>query len=171
MNIQSFEIDNWEELQMGIVLDESDKWLLVKRVTEDYYTDGFCVYNKHFVLNRVNGLHERFYERVLKLKNEPLEKPLGFQFTDTIGLLKWCQDEYGLFELQDDDETCLSIGRINSVFDNTLIIDFITSKGLVEVAHEYEIDLLEIRVVSFSSHYFNAIRLLWMDENNITSTP
>jgi len=156
---------------MGIVLDENDKWLLVKCVSEDYYTDGFCVYNKNFVLNRVNGSHERFYERVLKLKNEPLDIPSDFEFTDTIGLLKWCQNKFGLFEIQDEDETALSIGRINSVFDTTLIIDFISSKGEVEVAHEYEFDLEEIRAVSFSSHYFNAIRLLWMDENNITSTP
>lgn len=168
MNVESFEVEGWEELQTGITLLENDEWLLVKHIPYDYLQDGYKLYNKQFIKRRINSSNERFIERVLQLRKTRIDLPIDFKFSDTIGLLTWSQNKFGLFEFQDDDETALSYGRINSILDNTLIIDFIDSKGMVEEDYNYEFEIDQIRTISFQSDYFHSIQVLWIDEYNIT---
>lgn len=97
--------------------------------------------------------------------------PDDFQFTDTIGYLKWCEKKFGLFEMQDDDEEALAYGKINTILGNDLTIDFITTKGHIIKKHEYIFEIDQIRVITFGSDYFEAIRLLYFDEYNITPIP
>lgn len=171
MNVQSFEIDNWEEVQTGLVITENEEWLLVKHIPVDYVIDGYKLYKKKFITKRSNDDNGKKIERVLSLKGEDTQIPNGFNFSDTLGLLKWIEEKYGIFEFQDDDETELFYGRINKVIGSTLIIHSIHSDGTVENNYNYEFNLDEIRLITFLSDYFNSIRLLWMDENSIKPTP
>jgi len=118
MNVESFGIEGWEKLQTGVVLLENDNWLLVCHIPVDYVLDGYKVYNKQFIINRVNSTSERSIERVLTLRKINIEIPEDFQFLDTIGILKWSQDKFGLFEFQDDDDEALFYGRINRIIGN-----------------------------------------------------
>ena len=170
MNVESFEVVGWDELQTGVTLLENNDWLLVKHIPVDYVLDGFKLYNKNFIKRRINSDAERFIERVFHLRNITVDFPQNFEFSDTIGLLQWSQNKFGLFEFQDDDETALSYGRINRVVGNTLIIDFIDSKGQTEEEYYYEFEIDEIRTISFDSDYFNSIKVLWMDENPSIAT-
>ncbi|MCO6149307.1 hypothetical protein [Flavobacterium sp. NRK1] len=165
MNVESFEIEGWEELQIGVTLCENKEWLLVKHIPCDYILDGYKIYNKKFIKRRINSSKERFTERVLKLRKTIIEKPADFKFTDTVNCLKWVQDKFGLFEFQDYEEKHLSYGIINRIIGNILIIDFIDTKGFVEENYDFEFEIDEIRSISFESDYFYAIRALWMDEN------
>lgn len=171
MNVESFEIEGWEELQTGVVLSENDDWLLVCHIPTDYVLDGYKVYNKQFIINRVNSTSERIIERVLTLRKINVELPDDFQFLDTVGLLKWSQNKFGLFEFQDEDGEALSYGRINRIIGNELVIDFIDSKGLVEENYDYNFEIDQISVITFGTDYFYSIQALWMDENNIIPTP
>lgn len=165
MNVESFTIDNWDDQRGGIILAENDDWLLVMNAS-DYNPDGYSIYKKEFLKNRMNGEEERLVERVVYLKNINPIIPDGFEFSNTLGHLKWCQDKYGVFEFQDDDDAELFYGRINRVMDNSLMIDFIDSKGNIDTDYDYEFDLNQIRVISFGSAYFEAIRLLWLDKQD-----
>lgn len=171
MNVESFEVDCWDELQTGIILSENDEWLLVYHIRADYALDGYKLYNKHFIANRINSSRERLIERVLTLRKINIELPKDFQFLDTIETLKWSQDKFGLFEFQDDHENELFYGRIKNVMDNNLTIDFIDSKGIVDDDFDVVFDIQEITSISFQSDYFHSIQALWMDENNIIPTP
>lgn len=171
MNVESFEVDGWEQLQTGVTLSESNDWLLVKHIPYDYLLDGYKLYNKKFIKRRINATEERFTERVLKLKDTVITTPEDFKFGNTVDLLKWSQDKFGLFEFQDDEETALFYGRIKSVMDNILIIDFVDKKGEVDDDYDCEFEIDEIRTISFESDYFNAIRVLWIDENPPIATP
>jgi hypothetical protein len=164
MNVESFKIDDWEDLQTGIILLENSDWLLTKYIPVDYVTDGFKLYNKAYVTNRINGENERKIERVLTLKGEEPIIPEGFAFLDTIGLLEWVQEKFDIFEFADEEEDSVFYGRISKYFNSTLIIDFIDSDGKVDKDYDYEFDIAEIRSIAFQTDYFTSIRLLWHDE-------
>jgi hypothetical protein len=171
MNVESFEVEGWEELQTGVVLSENDQWLLVKHIPVDYVLDGYKLYNKNFIKRRIRDDKEVYIHRVFRLKRTIIDLPKDFEFFDTIGLLHWSQRKFGIFEFQDDEETALFYGRIKSIINNILIIDFIDKKGQVDEDFDYEFAIDEIRTISFDSDYFNAIRVLWMDENPSIATP
>jgi hypothetical protein len=170
MNVESFEVDGWDELQTGITLSENEEWLLVKHIPYDFLVDGYKLYNKTFIKRRINSTNERLIERVLQLKNETIDFPTDFEFLNTIDLLKWSQSRFGIFEFQDDDEEALFYGRINRILNNILIIDFIDKKGIVEEDYDYEFEIDQIRTISFQNNYFNSIRVLWMDEYKVKPT-
>ncbi|MCR5862464.1 hypothetical protein LRS05_10030 [Flavobacterium sp. J372] len=164
MNVESFNIDGWEEQRTGLILAENEEWLLVKNIPVDYTLDGFTVYKKSFISNRINGGEERLLEKVFTLKGVKPQIPDEIEFTDTIGFLKWSEQKFGLFEFQDEDNEALSYGKINKIIGNKLIIDFIDSKGNVEEAFDYEFAIDQIRCITFSTDYFEAIRLLYLDK-------
>lgn len=170
MNVESFEIEGWEHLQTGITLAENENWLLVKHIPIDYLIDGYKIYKKNFIKRRINSANERNIERVHILRNTIIEKPDDFEFSDTIGLLKWSQNKYGFFEFQDDEEDALFYGNIKSVIGNTLLINFIDKKGEIDKEFDYEFEIDKIITIAFGSDYFHSIRVLWMDKNPSIAT-
>lgn len=75
------------------------------------------------------------------------------------------QDKYGLFEFRDGEEEALFYGRVNRNEGNKLRIDFIDAEGVEEKDYDHWFDLEQIRVIQFEGDYFDAIRLLWMDQS------
>lgn len=65
MNVETFEIEDWEKSSTGLILEENKDWLLVKNISAEYTLDGYSVYNKKFILQRINGPEERLIEKVL----------------------------------------------------------------------------------------------------------
>lgn len=104
--------------------------------------------------------------RVLKLKEIKIEKPIGFEFKDVLGLLKWSEDKYGLFEFKDDPEDKLFYGKISKMQGNNLIIDMILSNGDTEKEYDFEFELDRIRTITFESDYFTSIILLMNNYEN-----
>ena len=98
------------------------------------------------------------------MKNIQLNKPDNFNFSDTVGLLKWVEKAYGIFEFQDDEETELFYGKINRVDSEKLIIDMINSDGSVDSNYDYEYNIQKIRIITFESDYHKSIQLLWKDK-------
>jgi len=70
ITVESFKIDGWEEWQKGLLLAENEEWILVNEIYADYMLDGFCLYKKEFVNQRLNGKSERLIERVFKLRRD-----------------------------------------------------------------------------------------------------
>jgi hypothetical protein len=169
--VESLTIENWDENQTGLIVDENENWLLVKHIAGDYVIDGYRIYRKDYIAHRENGDNEKKIERVFRLRNIRANIPEGFIFSDPEGLLRWCQEVFGLFEFQDDTQDELFYGRINSIEESILIIDFIDASGITEKEYDFEFDLDAIRAISFSSDYFESIRVLWIDENKVTLTP
>ncbi len=163
MKVEIFKINGWKDLETGLLIDEIENWILVKHIPIDYVIDGFKIYNKKFIEERLHSDKEKQIEKVLRLKGIKVETPVDFKFHDTEGQLKWVEDKYGVFEFQDDDESEVIYGRINRVMNDTMVIDMIKSDGSVETNYEYEFDLNEIRAISFETDYHQSICLLWKD--------
>lgn len=104
MKVETFKIAEWEEEETGLIIDENDIWILVKHIPVDFVIDGFKLYKKEFVVERIHGKNELLVEKVLGLKGVTREKPKGFEFTDTLVILKWSEMKYGIFEFQDCDQ-------------------------------------------------------------------
>lgn len=164
MRVENYLIKDWEDSERGLVLLENEEWILVKHIPVDYAIDGYRLYKKEFVKERLRTKKEEQIEKVLKLKNIDLELPKSFEFLDTIGFLNWVESKYGIFEFQDEDETELFYGKINRIEEDILVIDMIKSDGSVEVNYDFEFDINEIRVMTFETDYHTSIQLLWKDK-------
>lgn len=164
IRVESFEMDGWEEPETGIIVNENDQWVLTTHIF-DYIIDGYKLYNKKHITDRLHTNEEERVEKVLQLKNFKPQSPEEFSFSNTLGTLQQLQNRYGIFEFQEDDQTELYYGKINKADGRNLIIDFIRSDGSVDNDFDVEFDLDEIRSISFESSYFEAIRLLWLDKN------
>ena len=99
------------------------------------------------------------------LKGVTITKPDGFAFADTLGLLKWSEEKFGLFAFQTEDEYAAFFGKINRVEKDMLVIDSVFADGKVVPDYDFEFDLKEVRAITFGSDYFESMRLLWVDEN------
>ncbi|WP_162051344.1 hypothetical protein [Pontibacter pamirensis] len=171
MKVESFQIASWEEPEKGLVIVENDEWVLVKYVPVDYQIDGYKLYRKSFIEERLYTSREVVIEKVLNLKGVKEEPPIGFRFGLTVNLfgsaidlLKWSEQKYGLFEFQDDSETEVFYGKISEVTDRLLTIDMIKADGSVEENYDFEFDVNEIRAIAFESDYFTSMKLLWEDK-------
>ena len=118
MRVETFQMIDWEEPEVGLLIDENEEWLLVKHIPVDYVIDGYKVFKKEFIESRDRGENEQKIEKVLHLKKVDINKPDGFEFSDAAGLLQWVESTYGLFEIQ-DDESELTYGRICKIVDGT----------------------------------------------------
>lgn len=163
MRVETLYIEGFEDPETGVLVDENQEWILVKHIPVDYVIDGYKLYRKRFIEKRINGEKEEKIEKVLKLKRIDLDKPKGFQFRDTIGLLEWVEKSYGIFEFQDLDGTEVAYGKINKIIDGLLVIDFVDADGNVEVSYDCEYLIKDIRVITFQTDYHTSVVLLWKD--------
>ncbi len=164
MRVEEYRIKDWEDTERGLLIDENDNWILVKHIPVDYLVDGYKIYKKEFLEERIRTRKEEEIEKVLRLKGIENKAPIDFKFTNTIGLLDWVESKFGIFEFQDDDESELFYGKRNRINENTLIIDMINSDGSIEFEYDYEFEINSIRVLTFETDYHQSIRLLWMDQ-------
>lgn len=177
MKVETYKIKGWKKKERGLVISENKDWILVKYIPVDYAIDGFKLYSKKYVKSRKSKSKEQQIERVLNLKNITKTKPDDFEFGNTIDILTWLENKFGLFEFQDDSEDELFYGKINSIKKNSLIIDMVKANGIIEREYDYIFKIDKIRTITFKSDYFESIRLLMEDElkkktsDNNTSTP
>ena len=164
MKVETYKLKDWEDLESGLLIAENEEWILVKNIPIDYIVDGYSIYKKEFIESRTPAQKAVLIERVLELKKIDEKSPDLFAFSDTIGLLKWVEDRYGIFEFQDDIEDELFYGKINSIVGDRLIIDMIKSDGSVEIKFDFEFEISKIRVITFETDYHSSVRLLWNDE-------
>ena len=164
MKVESYQVEDWDDVEHGLLVSENDEWILVKHIPVDYQIDGYRLYRKSFIESRLRSDEEELVEKVLKLKGIKTEAPNNFNFSDTIGLLKWVEETYGLYEFQDDDEEELYYGKTSRIIGNNLTIHMIKVDGSVEKDYDDSFKLNEIRAITFETDYHLSIGLLWKDK-------
>ena len=122
------------------------------------------MYSKKYVKSRKSKSNEQQIERVLNLKNIAKTEPEDFKFGNTIDILKWVENKFGLFEFQDSSEDELFYGKINDIKNNSLTIDMVKANGTIEREYDYKFKIDKIRTITFKTDYFESIRLLMEDE-------
>lgn len=167
IKVETYKIQDWQEEETGLLIEENEDWIFIMSIPVDYVIDGYKLINKKFLDERTSGADERQIERVLKLRNVSAEKPHGFTFGNTLEMLQWVEKEYEIFEFQDESEDEAFYGRIHHIEDDEILtIDYIDAEGQEEIAYACDFDLAEIRTITFDTDYFNAIKLLWKDNQS-----
>ncbi|MFY0671855.1 MAG: hypothetical protein JXQ87_00540 [Bacteroidia bacterium] len=164
MKVETYILKEWEESTAGLLLAEDKEWILVKHIPVDYAIDGYRIYKKEFVEKRERTDAEKQIERVLALKGIKSKAPVDFEFSNTVGLIKWVESNYGLFEFQDDDESEIFYGQIDAVNGNGLTIKLLAADGSIDTSFNYEFDISRIRVLEFETDYHLSMKLL-LDDN------
>jgi hypothetical protein len=164
MKVESYKIKSWKEKEIGLLISENEDWILVKHIPVDYVIDGYKLYRKKYVKDRISKNKEAKIQRVLNLKKVTANEPKEFKFEGVLDVLKWSEKKYGLFEFQDKDESELFYGKVNHSNGKSLIIDMIKSNGKIEFEYDFEFDIAQIRSITFETDYFESIRLLMNDE-------
>ena len=112
--VETYKINGWEDYETGMCLFENDNWILVRYIPVDFQIDGFKIYAKKWVENRVSGDKEAKIERVLRLKSISSEIP-EIKLGSTQDILTQLESKFGLFEFQDSDGDELFYGKLNEI--------------------------------------------------------
>ncbi len=161
MKIESYQIRDWEDNEVGVLLDENDDWILIQSIPGDYQVDGYKLLRKNFVEERYEVENAHIIKKVIELKGIEIQKPDDFKFGSTIEILKWSESKYGCFEFQDDIEEELTYGALVSFDLEIITIDFIKSDGTIDIEFDEIYTIEDIRTISFDSDYFRSISLLY----------
>ncbi len=163
MKVETFLLKNSDEPEMGLVVSENDDWVLVKHIPADHVIDGFRLYRKKFLDARDVSDEERRVARVLQLKKVEATTPEGFRFQDMPGMLKWMEDQYGLFEFLDEDDAVVFYGCIHKVGNGMITLEMIDADGHSEVDEDHQHVLEQISMITFGSDYLYSLGLLRKD--------
>lgn len=164
MKVESYKIKGWKKKEQGLLISENEDWILVKHIPVDYVIDGYKLYSKNFIKKRESKEKELQVKRVLSLKKVKAIEPDNFTFGSTIKMLEWVENEFGLFEFQEEYENELTYGKINEVRKNILKIDMIKANGKIVEKYDWDFDLNKIRSITFMTDYFESIRLMVNEE-------
>jgi hypothetical protein len=160
MRVETLELRDWEELESGMILAETNEWILMRHIFADYMVDGYKIYRKDIIENRIHEDEERIVERVLTLKGVTEEIPDGFKLGKTMEMLQWIGNKYGFAEFQDVEEE-LTFAIIEGEKDGEVWYEMILPDGTTETQLQFPLD--EICVIAFDSDYFRSVGLLWRD--------
>lgn len=161
MKVESFKVKGWSDLVTAVILLENEDWILAKHVISDYIIDGFVLYKKKYVRNRVTGPYEDLLSDVFKLRDISTKTPKGFEFGTTSELLTWVEEKYGISMFQDGDNSPISIAKIIKIRKKKLRIDLIKNDGTLKENYDYDFVLKKIRLIIFDSNYYNSMVLLY----------
>lgn len=160
--VEDVQLKGWEADISGLWLAENDDWLLLRYIPVDYVTDGYVLLAKHHIATRIPKKGRKQTEQVLKLKGIKAEVPTGFEFMDTVELLRWMQQQYGLVHFMEEEQSAF-LGWINEADPVHLWIDTLEPAGTVAAreADEAPFELSQIRLIVFDDDYSQSLKLLW----------
>jgi hypothetical protein len=142
----------------GFVIDSNEDWTLLKYNTADYVMDGYIIYRHKNIEGIRREEEEKFREKVIKLKGlapSPKEKtPL----TDLPAILKYLTKKFGVFQFYTKSEKACYLGRVNSIDDKILVLDFLNPKGKWDGKMKFKLN--EIREIEFDTDYINSLKLV-----------
>lgn len=162
LRVEFLRLADWEDDVVGVWLAENDDWLLLRRIPVDYVVDGYALVAKQYLMTRQPGAGRKQTELVLRLKGIQPTVPPGFSFSDTLGLLRWVEQTYGLVQFQDEEEATF-LGWLRCVEDTRFRIDALSANGRVDRAYEAWFAAADVQIIEFDTDYFNSLKLLWQE--------
>ena len=160
--IEYVRLAGWETDKVGLWVAENDEWLLLRHIVVDYLVDGYVLLAKAHIVSRKPGRHREQLEQVLRLKNVKAEAPAGFKFRNPTKMLRWVEQQYGLVEFKDEEESAF-LGWVQKADPVHFWLNFLNVDGTVDVSdgEDKPFVLSEIQIISFDSDYFRSMKLLW----------
>ncbi|MGI4872539.1 MAG: hypothetical protein ACRYFX_15350 [Janthinobacterium lividum] len=160
--VEYVQLAGWKAGKVGLWLAENEEWVLLREIPVDYVVDGYVLLAKEHILSRKPKRGRKQVEQVLQLKGIKAELPPKFTFLETVEMLRWVEQQYGLVEFT-DQEDCAFFGWVNEADAVHFWIDSLTPKGTVDLCttKDKPYVLSEIQTISFGADYFNSLKLIW----------
>lgn len=120
--LYSFKVKSWDERILGILINESTDWILIKPIIDDFILDGLILLHKKFVISQRRKKYEVYVENVLKacnhfninidvdLKESLIRDPLFYLFEKKI-----------LFQITNINQHRFAVGYVDKSPENNHI--------------------------------------------------
>lgn len=142
----------------GFVLDYTDDWTLMHHNVVDYVLDGYIILAHKKLEGSRHGSEEKFREKVIKLKGYKPELEKRVPLSDLQAIIKALSKKYDVFQFSTKEESECYLGRLISIDDKKLVIDFLDAKGRFTGKRSFK--LKDIRTIEFDTDYINSLKLV-----------
>jgi hypothetical protein len=154
----AIEFTDKKELFTGFLIDYSDDWILLKNNPADFQIDGFVILkNKNIeAVHRDQDL--AFTEKVIRLKGLKTNADDIIPIRDLASIVNYISSKYGIFQMEKKSAKSAYLGKLLSLTDEELTIDFLDIKG--QFGGELSFNPEKIRVIEFDTDYINSLKLV-----------
>ncbi len=159
INVRHYILKEWEEEISGVVLAETQDWILLHEIVSDYALDGYVLINKLQIEDHYKNEQSDLQELVLNLRAYSPKIPDDFKMGSVEEMLKLINEQHILFGVHEEEEV-INIGTIQSIVANELRLHYITPTGYEDPSIVNPIFLTGIHTITFNNDYINAVKSL-----------
>jgi hypothetical protein len=145
-----------KEPLFGFVLDYTDDWTIMRKNVVDYVLDGYVIFAHKKIKGWRRSAEEKFKEQVILLKGYKPEK--GIPISNLQVILHALSRKHEVFQFSTKEESVCYLGRLISVDEKVLVIDYLDPKG--KFTGERTFKVKDIRTIEFDTDYINSLKLV-----------
>jgi hypothetical protein len=142
----------------GFIIDYSEDWILLKLNPVDYLIDGYTIVKNKNIKSFNRTEREEFAEKVMKLKKFSFNSDNKIPLNNLPSILEFLTTNYGIFQIATKRESASYLGRLVTIDDKELVIDFLDTRG--KWSNEISFNPKKIRVIEFDTDYINSLKLI-----------
>ncbi|CAM3470839.1 hypothetical protein LL966_00225 [Flavobacterium chungbukense] len=152
------EFQDKKEIFSGFLIDYSDEWILLRNNPVDFILDGFVILRN----KNIEAIHRDeehiFTEKVIRLKGININTEDIIPIQDLNSIVNFLDRKYGIFQLAKKSSKAVYLGKLISLTEEELLIDFLETRG--KFGGELGFNPEKIRVIEFDTDYINSLKLL-----------
>ncbi|TDO71570.1 hypothetical protein EV143_108226 [Flavobacterium chryseum] len=154
----AIEFSDKKEIFTGFLIDYSDDWILLRNNPVDYILDGFVILKNKNVENVHRDQDLAFTEKVIRLKGLKTNAEDIIPIRDLDSIVNFITNKYGIFQISKKSAKSAYLGKLISLNEEELLIDFLDTKG--QFGGELSFNPEKIRVIEFDTDYINSLKLV-----------
>ena len=155
-NLYAIRLKGRKEILRGIFLGSGVEWILLKYNPVDYVLDGYLLIRKKYIKNIIREEKEKFKETVIRLKCNDTDFDITSpKLDEIIDTLYYLMQHETVIQLEFHDESVCYIGKIRKIFNKTMRMLDLDTKGNWENECSYQIE--QIRTIQFDNDYTNSL--------------
>lgn len=113
--VYTINIKNWEEPIVGIIEYSSRKWIVIKKITNDYIFDGHSLIQRRHVKSCKRTKHNKFAEKVLAAKGVMDMEAPQIPIENSLAPFKWLYNQKKVAEFWIVEESTSFVGKLSEV--------------------------------------------------------
>lgn len=155
--LYSVSVKNFDDKIEGILLKESDEWILIKSLYADYIVDGFKIVKKKDIINISRSTREIFKENVLKVNTKwDIRFPIDIPIENTHDLCEYFRKKQILIAFNCDTDNLFYVGYVEKVLKKSFHLKSLNPNGEWN-GKLSTIWLVDISVFSMDSNYLSSL--------------
>jgi len=157
MKLISIEFSDRKNTISGFLLDYSDDWILIKTNPVDYIIDGYTIVRNKNITEIYQDKDEEFTETVIGLKGIIPVYDKKIPLDNIQEIFRYLNSEYGMFAFAEKSNKAIYPGRLISIDDNRIRIEWIDIRAKWIGERKFKVD--KIRVITFDDDYLNSLKI------------